>query len=101
METECVSEEREQSGEACQAAVKTLTEECTRLRAEVYQLRDRVSKLSFQQEVFKYNNDMVQDLTGLPAYAKMMVVFTFLAGFITHFIHFQAYCRQLIKPYVQ
>ncbi|KAM3607668.1 uncharacterized protein V6R79_011525 [Siganus canaliculatus] len=70
------------SNEACQATVKKLTEECTRLREEVYQLRDRVSKLSFQQEAFKDNDDMVQDLTGLPSYAKMMVVFTFLAGFL-------------------
>jgi len=38
------------SDEACRETVKKLTEECTRLRAEVYQLRDRVSKLSFQQE---------------------------------------------------
>uniref|UniRef100_A0A667ZMG6 THAP-type domain-containing protein n=1 Tax=Myripristis murdjan TaxID=586833 RepID=A0A667ZMG6_9TELE len=70
------------SNEACQATMKKLTEECTRLRAEVCQLRDRVSKLSFQQEAFKDNDDKVQDLTGLPSYAKMMVVFTFLAGFL-------------------
>ncbi|XP_016118078.1 uncharacterized protein [Sinocyclocheilus grahami] len=68
--------------EACKATVKKLTEECTRLRAEVYQLRDRVSKLSFQQEMFKDNDEMVLDLTGLPSYAKMMVVFTFLSGFL-------------------
>ncbi|XP_077080745.1 uncharacterized protein LOC143733085 [Siphateles boraxobius] len=70
------------SDEACRETVKKLTEECTRLRAEVYQLRDRVSKLSFQQEVFKDNDEMVQDLTGLPSYSKMMVVFTFLSGFL-------------------
>lgn len=68
--------------EACRETVKKLTEECTRLRAEVHQLRDRASKLSFQQEVFKENDEMVQDLTGLPSYSKMMVVFTFLSGFL-------------------
>ncbi|XP_039551068.1 THAP domain-containing protein 1-like [Pimephales promelas] len=70
------------SNEACRETKKKLMEECTRLREEVYQLRDRVSKLSFQQEVFKDNDEMVQDLTGLPSYSKMMVVFTFLSGFL-------------------
>lgn len=43
---------------------------------------NRVSKLSFQQEAFKDNDDKVQDLTGLQSYAEMMVIFTFLAGFL-------------------
>lgn len=68
--------------EACQATIKNLTAECTRLRAEVCQLRDTVNKLSFKQEAFKDNDDMVQTLTGLPSYAKLMVVFTFLSEFL-------------------
>lgn len=52
--------------EACQATGKKLTEECTRLRAEVYQLRDRVSKLSFQQDIFKDNDEMVLDFHPMP-----------------------------------
>lgn len=71
--------------EACQATIKKLTEECSRLRAEVYQLWNRVSKLSFQQDMFKDNDEMVLDLTGLPSYAKMMAsyaVFTFLSEFL-------------------
>lgn len=43
---------------------------------------NRVNKLSFQQEAFKDNDDKVQDLTGLKSYAKMMIIFTFLAGFL-------------------
>ncbi|CAL8349467.1 unnamed protein product [Boreogadus saida] len=68
--------------EACQETVRKLTEVCTALRSEVYQLREKVSKLSFSQETFKDNDDMVQDLTGLPSFAKLMVVFTFVSEFL-------------------
>ena len=70
------------SNEACQETVRKLTEVCTALRSEVYQLREKVSKLSFSQETFKDNDDMVQDLTGLPSFAKLMVVFTFVSEFL-------------------
>lgn len=70
------------SNEACHETVRRLTEECTALRSEVYQLREKVSKLSFSQETFKDNDDMVQDLTGLPSFAKLMVVFTFVSEFL-------------------
>lgn len=70
------------SNEACQETVRRLTEECTALRSEVYQLREKVSTLSFSQETFKDNDDMVQDLTGLPSFAKLMVVFTFVSPFL-------------------
>ena len=62
--------------------MRKLTEVCTALRSEVYQLREKVSKLSFSQETFKDNDDMVQDLTGLPSFAKLMVVFTFVSEFL-------------------
>ena len=61
--------------------MRKLTEE-TALRSEVYQLREKVSKLSFSQETFKDNDDMVQDLTGIPSFAKLMVVFTFVSEFL-------------------
>ena len=70
------------SNEACQETVRKLTEVCTALRSEVYQLREKVSKLSFSQETFKDNDDMVQDLTGIPSFAKLMVVFTFVSEFL-------------------
>ena len=70
------------SNEACQETVRKLTEVCSALRSEVYQLREKVSKLSFSQETFKDNDDMVQDLTGLPSFAKLMVVFTFVSEFL-------------------
>ena len=70
------------SNEACKETVRRLTEECTALRSEVYQLREKVIKLSFSQETFKDNDDMVQDLTGLPSFAKLMVVFTFVSAFL-------------------
>lgn len=63
------------SNEACQTTVRRLTEDCNALRLEVYHLREMVSKLSFSQESFKDNDNMVQDLTGL-------VVFTFISGFL-------------------
>ncbi|CAL8282709.1 unnamed protein product [Gadus morhua 'NCC'] len=69
------------SNEACQETVRKLTEE-TALRSEVYQLREKVSKLSFSQESFKDNDDMVQDFTGIPSFAKLMVVFTFVSEFL-------------------
>ncbi|KAJ8397464.1 hypothetical protein AAFF_G00437400 [Aldrovandia affinis] len=69
------------SNKARQATVKKLTEECTILRAEVYRLRDKVGKLCFNQGAFK-DDDMVQDLTGLSSYAKLIIVFTFLSGFL-------------------
>ena len=40
------------SNEACQETVRKLTEE-TALRSEVYQLREKVCKLSFSQETFQ------------------------------------------------
>ncbi len=49
------------TSEACQATVKRLTEECSALRAEVYQLREKVSQLSFSQEAFINNDEMVQE----------------------------------------
>ncbi|XP_033977720.1 uncharacterized protein LOC117475554 [Trematomus bernacchii] len=70
------------SNAACQATVKALTNECARLRAEVNCLKDKVNVLSFNEEAFKGNDEMVQELTGLPSYAKMMVVFGFLSGFV-------------------
>ncbi|KAF3844343.1 hypothetical protein F7725_007506 [Dissostichus mawsoni] len=70
------------SNAACQATVKALTNECARLRAEVNCLKDKVNVLSFNEEAFKGNYEMVQELTGLPSYAKMMVVFGFLSGFV-------------------
>ncbi|KAF3837868.1 hypothetical protein F7725_009636, partial [Dissostichus mawsoni] len=45
-------------------------------------LKDKVNVLSFNEEAFKGNDEMVQELTGLPSYAKMMVVFGFLSGFV-------------------
>ena len=68
--------------EACQTTVRRLTEDCYALRLEVYHLRERVSKLSFSQESFKDNDDMVQELTCLPSYAKLMVVFAFVSAFL-------------------
>ncbi|XP_041965645.1 THAP domain-containing protein 1-like isoform X1 [Alosa sapidissima] len=70
------------SNEACQTMVRRLTEDCNALRLEVYHLREMVSKLSFSQESFKDNDDMVQDLTGLLSYDKLMVVFTFVSEFL-------------------
>ncbi|XP_041868471.1 uncharacterized protein LOC121657151 [Melanotaenia boesemani] len=70
------------TNEACQATVKRLTDECSALRAEVCQLREKVSQFSFSQEAFMNNDDMVQDLTGLPSHAKLMVVFSFVSGFL-------------------
>ena len=61
--------------EGCQTMMKNLQEENEKLR-------DRARRSGFQQEVFREREDMVQDLTGLPSYAKMMVVFTFLARFL-------------------
>uniref|UniRef100_A0A671NQ74 DDE Tnp4 domain-containing protein n=2 Tax=Sinocyclocheilus anshuiensis TaxID=1608454 RepID=A0A671NQ74_9TELE len=62
--------------------VEALKNECTRLRAEVHRLKGKVDELSLNEEAFKGNDDMVQELTGLPSYAKLMVVFTFLSGFL-------------------
>ena len=62
--------------------MRKLTEVCSALRSEVYQLREKVSKLSFSQETFKDNDDMVQDFTGIPSFAKLMVVFTFVSEFL-------------------
>ncbi|KAK0134185.1 hypothetical protein N1851_030248 [Merluccius polli] len=72
------------SNEACQTTVGRLTEDCNALRLEVYHLREMVRKLSFSQESFKDNDDMVQDLTGLPSYPKLMVVFTFVSSSRAH-----------------
>lgn len=67
---------------ACQATVEALKNECTRLRAEVHHLKGKVDELSLNEEAFKGNDDMVQELTGLPSYAKLMVVFTLLSGLL-------------------
>ena len=70
------------SNAACQATVKALTDECARLRAEINRLKDTTEELSLSEEAFKGNDEMVQELTGLPSYAKLMVIFSFLSGFL-------------------
>ncbi|KAK0136912.1 hypothetical protein N1851_026934 [Merluccius polli] len=70
------------SNVACQATFRALTDECTQLRTEVHHLRKRVDERSLNEDAFKGKDDMVQELTGLPSYAKLMVVFTFLSGFL-------------------
>uniref|UniRef100_A0A9J8B8D2 DDE Tnp4 domain-containing protein n=1 Tax=Cyprinus carpio carpio TaxID=630221 RepID=A0A9J8B8D2_CYPCA len=67
---------------ACKATVEALKNECTRLRAEVHHLKGKVDELSLNEEAFKGNNGMVQELTGLPSYEKFRFVFTFLSGFL-------------------
>ena len=88
------------SNDTCKATVKRLSDECTRLRTEIYELREKVGKLSFQQSAFKDNDNMVQDLTGLPSYAKMMVIFAFLSGFLkggSGLSPFQCFVMTLIR----
>lgn len=67
---------------ACQATVKALTDECAALRAEITQLKEKVAKLSFRQESFRDNDEVVQQLTGLASYAKFMIVFSLVSGFL-------------------
>ena len=67
---------------ACRATVKALTDECAQFTAEIHRLKDNADELSLSEEASKGNYDMVQELTGLPSYAKLMVVFTFLSGFL-------------------
>lgn len=71
------------SNEACQGAVRRLTEDCTALWSEVFEFRKKVNKLSFNQHTFKDNSEIVQDLTGLPPFPKLMVVFTFVSEFLS------------------
>lgn len=52
------------------------------LRLEVYKLREKVNRLSFNQDTFKDNDDIVHDLTGLPSFPKLMVVFAFVSEFL-------------------
>lgn len=67
---------------ACQAAVKALTDECAALRAEIARLKEKVDNLSFRQESFRDSDEMVQELTGLASYAKFMIVFSLVSGFL-------------------
>ncbi|MCI4383275.1 hypothetical protein PGIGA_G00024430, partial [Pangasianodon gigas] len=48
---------------ACQATAKSLTDECAALRAEITQLKAKIDNLSFRQESFRDNDEMVQELT--------------------------------------
>lgn len=46
------------------------------------QLKEKVANLSFTQESFRDNNEMVQELAGLASYAKFMIVFSLVSGFL-------------------
>lgn len=67
---------------SCQAMIFAMESECARLRAEVGELRARVEERSLNEEAFRENDTMVQEHTGLPTYAKLMVLFNFLKDFI-------------------
>ena len=45
-------------------------------------LRARVEERSLNEEAFRDNDTMVQDLTGLPTFAKLIVLFNFVQKFI-------------------
>ncbi|KAK0149998.1 THAP domain-containing protein 4 [Merluccius polli] len=67
---------------SCQAVMFAMESECTRLRAEVCELRARVEERSLNEEAFRDNDTMVQELTGLPSFAKLIIVFNFLSTFL-------------------
>ena len=67
---------------SCQATIFAMERECARLRAEVGELRAKVEERSLNEEAFRDNDTMVQEHTGLPTFAKLMVLFTFLQDFI-------------------
>ena len=60
------------SNEACQETVRKLTEVCTALRSEVYQLREKVSKLSFSQETFKESVSNISE--SLFCYTRLLLM---------------------------
>ncbi|KAK0151943.1 THAP domain-containing protein 4 [Merluccius polli] len=64
---------------SCQAVMFAMESECTRLRAEVCELRARVEERPLNEEAFRDNDTMVQELTGLPSFAKLIIVFNFLS----------------------
>ncbi|KAG7327343.1 hypothetical protein KOW79_008949 [Hemibagrus wyckioides] len=70
------------TSKVCQATVKTLTAECAALRAEITRLKEKVHSLSFTQETFRNNDELVQELTGLASYTKFMIVFSLVSKFL-------------------
>ncbi|XP_041934240.1 uncharacterized protein LOC121697034 [Alosa sapidissima] len=67
---------------SCEHTIKCLMNECMRLQREVYKLKDQVSSLSFNQESLKDKDEKVQKLTGLPYYAKLILLFSFISPFL-------------------
>ena len=65
---------------SCQATTFALESECERLRAEVSELR--VEEGSLKKGAFRDNDTMAQDLTGVPTFAKLIVLFNFVKKFI-------------------
>lgn len=85
---------------ACQATEKALTDECAALGAEITQLKEKVDYLSFRQKSFRANDEMVQEITGLAAYAKFTTVFSLVSGFLkahSGLTHFQAFLMTLMR----
>ncbi|GAA6100751.1 uncharacterized protein si:dkey-56d12.4 [Tachysurus ichikawai] len=48
---------------SCQATVRTSSDECASLKAEITRLKEKVDSFSFRQESFRDNDEMVQELT--------------------------------------
>ncbi|XP_051238686.1 peroxynitrite isomerase THAP4-like [Dicentrarchus labrax] len=67
---------------SCEATMKRLNEECTRLQTEIWKLKGQVNSLSFNQENLKDKDDKVHKLTGLPSYVELIVVFSFISSFL-------------------
>ena len=68
--------------ERCKAKLDSLHKECLSLREEIYNLRQELKNVKFDEISFQNNDEKVQLLTGLPSYAKLMVIFKAVCQFL-------------------
>ncbi len=67
---------------SCEERYKLLEGECNALRDEVYRLRESLKNVKFDEAAFQDNDDKVQNITGLPSFAKLMVIIQTVSKFL-------------------
>jgi len=75
-------EDQHCNNEACARQIQSLNDECQALRTENLKLKEKLNDFDIAKETFRNNDEKVRNITGLPSFAKLIVVFTSILPFL-------------------
>ena len=93
-------DEQQCQNRACKEKFERLQRECNELRVENQRLKDIIKSGTFDELAFENQDEKVKTMTGIPSYAKLQVVLTFIVSFLqtgTHLSPFQQLLLTLMR----